>query len=118
MRTRLLNSYVARLFTLALCAPPEPGAHGIQLRRQAETINVPAWTCPRLTAEQPRQKRLNPLPPTLADQKWWEVFQDEQLQQLIRTALKKQNYDVRIAADNILAAQRSWASLVRTSFHA
>lgn len=41
---------------------------------------------------------------SLGDQKWWEVFQDQQLQQLIRTALQ-QNYDVRIAAARVLAAQ-------------
>jgi multidrug efflux system outer membrane protein len=42
--------------------------------------------------------------PSLGDQKWWEVFQDPQLQGLIRTALKN-NYDVRIAATRILEAQ-------------
>jgi multidrug efflux system outer membrane protein len=41
---------------------------------------------------------------SLADQKWWELFQDQQLQELLRTALK-QNYDVRIAAARILEAQ-------------
>lgn len=41
---------------------------------------------------------------SLADQKWWEVFHDEQLQALIKTALQ-QNYDVRIAATRILEAQ-------------
>jgi multidrug efflux system outer membrane protein len=41
---------------------------------------------------------------SLGDQKWWEVFQDPQLQELIRTALK-QNYDVRIAAARILEAR-------------
>jgi multidrug efflux system outer membrane protein len=41
---------------------------------------------------------------SLGDQKWWEVFQDPQLQQLIRTALQ-QNYDLRIAATRILEAQ-------------
>jgi multidrug efflux system outer membrane protein len=41
---------------------------------------------------------------SFADEKWWEVFQDEQLRQLIRTALA-QNYDVRIAAARILQAQ-------------
>ena len=41
---------------------------------------------------------------SIGDQKWWEVFQDEQLRSLIRTALQ-QNYDVRIAASRILAAQ-------------
>src|SRR5580692_7733337 len=34
---------------------------------------------------------------SLGDEKWWEVFQDPLLQQLIRTAMQ-QNYDVRIAA--------------------
>src|ERR1700687_4537589 len=46
----------------------------------------------------------NSAPASLADQKWWEVFQDQQLQQLIRTALQ-QNYDVRIAAARVLEAQ-------------
>jgi outer membrane protein, multidrug efflux system len=41
---------------------------------------------------------------SFGDQKWWDVFQDPQLQRLIRTALE-QNYDVRIAATRILAAQ-------------
>ena len=41
---------------------------------------------------------------SLGDAQWWTVFQDEQLQSLIRTALK-QNYDVRIAAERVLAAQ-------------
>ena len=40
----------------------------------------------------------------LGDQKWWDVFQDPVLQQLIRTALQ-QNYDVRIAASRVLQAQ-------------
>ena len=42
--------------------------------------------------------------PSFGDEKWWEVFQDPQLQTLIRTALT-QNYDVRIAAARILEAQ-------------
>src|SRR5882724_9159697 len=41
---------------------------------------------------------------SLGEQKWWEVFQDKQLQDLIHTALQ-QNYDVRIAATRILQAQ-------------
>ena len=43
-------------------------------------------------------------PASIGDQKWWEVFQDEQLRSLIRAGLQ-QNYDVRIAASRILAAQ-------------
>jgi multidrug efflux system outer membrane protein len=38
------------------------------------------------------------------DQKWWDIFQDEQLRTLIRAALI-QNYDSRIAASRILEAQ-------------
>ena len=41
---------------------------------------------------------------SLGDEKWWEVFQDAQLQGLIRQALKN-NYDVRIAATRVLAAR-------------
>ena len=39
-----------------------------------------------------------------ADLPWWQVFQDAQLQELIRTALK-QNYDLQIATERISAAR-------------
>src|SRR5258708_16161087 len=41
---------------------------------------------------------------SLGDEKWWEVFEDKELQGLIRTALKN-NYDARIAATRVLQAQ-------------
>jgi outer membrane protein, multidrug efflux system len=41
---------------------------------------------------------------SLGDEKWWEVFQDKELQGLISTALQN-NYDVRIAATRVLQAQ-------------
>jgi outer membrane protein, multidrug efflux system len=41
---------------------------------------------------------------SLGDEKWWEVFQDKQLQDLIRTGIE-QNYDVRVAANRILQAE-------------
>jgi multidrug efflux system outer membrane protein len=41
---------------------------------------------------------------SVGEQKWWEVFRDPVLQQLIRTALK-QSYDLRIAATRVLQAQ-------------
>jgi multidrug efflux system outer membrane protein len=41
---------------------------------------------------------------SLGDEKWWSVYQDPQLQALIREALA-QNYDVRIAATHVLQAQ-------------
>ncbi len=49
-----------------------------------------------------------PLPPpkaeSLADLKWFEVFKDDKLQDLIRTALKE-NYDLRTAVANVEAAR-------------
>jgi multidrug efflux system outer membrane protein len=53
-----------------------------------------------------RGDRLSPIASSesLGDEKWWEVFQDPALQQLIRTALQR-NYDVRIAASRVLQAQ-------------
>jgi outer membrane protein, multidrug efflux system len=50
------------------------------------------------------QDTAQPKTESLGDQKWWEVFQDKQLQDFIHTALQ-QNYDVRIAAARILEAQ-------------
>ncbi len=41
---------------------------------------------------------------TFADLKWFDLFQDETLRELIKAALKD-NYDVRIAAQRVLAAQ-------------
>jgi multidrug efflux system outer membrane protein len=42
--------------------------------------------------------------PSVGDEKWATIFQDEELQKLIHTALEK-NFDVRIAATRILQAQ-------------
>ncbi|MCU1256540.1 MAG: efflux system, outer rane lipoprotein NodT [Candidatus Angelobacter sp.] len=50
------------------------------------------------------QEAAQPAAESLGDQKWWEVFKDEELQKLIRNALQ-QNYDVQIAAARILQAQ-------------
>jgi len=50
------------------------------------------------------QDAAQPAAEALGDQKWWEVFQDQELQDLIHIALQ-QNYDVRIAATRILQAQ-------------
>jgi outer membrane protein, multidrug efflux system len=47
-----------------------------------------------------------------ADLEWWKLFQDEQLQALIDTALE-QNYDLRIAATRILQA-RAQATIARS----
>src|ERR1700719_447553 len=51
-------------------------------------------------SDEAAQTRLGPL----GDQKWWDIFQDEQLRMLIRTAAV-QNYDSRIAASRVLEAK-------------
>jgi multidrug efflux system outer membrane protein len=48
-----------------------------------------------------------------ADLPWWQVFQDPQLQELIRTALK-QNYDLQLATERINAG-RAQLALARSS---
>ena len=50
---------------------------------------------------------------SFADLPWWQVFQDPQLQELIRTALK-QNYDVQLATERITAA-RAQLAITRSS---
>jgi multidrug efflux system outer membrane protein len=89
-----MRRYVAILFVLILCIGC---AVGPNYKRPAVTVPE---TYRGLTAEEAAKAETA----SLGDQKWWEVFQDEQLQDLIRTALQ-QNYDVRIAAVRILEAQ-------------
>src|ERR1700675_2743368 len=43
-----------------------------------------------------------------ADLPWWQVFQDPQLQELIRTAIK-QNYDLQLASERINSARAQLA---------
>jgi len=53
-----------------------------------------------------------PAPASLADQKWWDVFTDSTLQDLVRTALSE-NYDLRDAVARVEAA-RSNLGIVRS----
>ncbi len=50
---------------------------------------------------------------SFADLPWWQVFQDAQLQDLIRTALK-QNYDLQLATERI-SAERAQLAITRSS---
>ena len=50
---------------------------------------------------------------SFADLHWWQVFQDPQLQELIRTALKE-NYDLQLATERIRAA-RAQVTITRSS---
>jgi multidrug efflux system outer membrane protein len=52
---------------------------------------------------------------SLADLKWWEVFRDERLQELERTALA-QNYDLRDAATRVEAARANLGILRSNQF--
>jgi outer membrane protein, multidrug efflux system len=52
---------------------------------------------------------------SFADLPWWQVFQDTQLQELIRTALK-QNYDLQLATERINAA-RAQLAVTRSSLY-
>lgn len=77
-------------------------------------LNVPVayrGATPGAAAPDTQSGQANPAPQpsqsvgvSLGDEKWWEVFQDRELQTLIRAALKN-NYDVRIAAARVLQAQ-------------
>ena len=62
-------------------------------------VNVPATY--RGQGANPPAK---PSTESLGNEKWWNVFHDPVLEQLIRTALQD-NYDVRIAATRVLQAQ-------------
>ncbi len=73
------------------------------------TVDVPGMYRGAAAETPPSSERnatalAHPKTASLGDEKWWEVFQDQELQTLIRTALKN-NYDVRIAATRVLEAQ-------------
>jgi len=105
MKTLPENSRVAQFFTASFCAASiflasiflNGCAAGPNYKRPA--VNVPSVY--RGVAEDEAAKTAAA---SLGEQKWWEVFQDQQLQQLIRTALA-QNFDTRIAATRVLEAQ-------------
>jgi outer membrane protein, multidrug efflux system len=59
------------------------------------------------------QAQVQPQAASYADLPWWQVFQDPQLQELIRTALK-QNYDLQLATERINAA-RAQVTVTRSS---
>ncbi|HTU34922.1 MAG TPA: efflux transporter outer membrane subunit [Candidatus Acidoferrum sp.] len=64
----------------------------------------PAINTPATYRGETAAQTLNASAESFGNEKWWTVFQDPVLQQLIRTAIK-QNYDVQIAATRVLQAQ-------------
>jgi outer membrane protein, multidrug efflux system len=89
-----MNRIVALLSALILFAGCAVGPN-----YKKPAVSVPA-TYRGLTPEESAKTEAI----SIGDQKWWDIFQDDQLRTLIRTALQ-QNYDLRIAAARILQAQ-------------
>jgi outer membrane protein, multidrug efflux system len=79
-----------------------PAANVPTAFRGVSTSESPASEPTAATANMPASRGVAAA--SLGDEKWWEVFQDQELQGLIRTALQN-NYDVRIAATRVLQAQ-------------
>ena len=64
----------------------------------------PNYTKPVLPVPETFRGAAAPSASALADAKWWDVFADEQLQALVKTATTE-NYDVRVAAARVLQAE-------------
>jgi multidrug efflux system outer membrane protein len=106
-RSALLNALLVcvPVFCVAACtvgpnykrpAVAVPTAYrGVSAAEASSTESMPSST-PASSA--------NTAVASLGDEKWWEVFEDKELEGLIRTALQN-NYDVRIAAARVLEAQ-------------
>jgi outer membrane protein, multidrug efflux system len=73
----------------------------------------PAVQTPTDFRNAPAQQQVPAQTASYADLPWWQVFQDPQLQELIRTALK-QNYDLQIATERINQA-RAQVAIARSS---
>jgi multidrug efflux system outer membrane protein len=64
----------------------------------------PKYQKPVTTAPPDFRQLQNASATSIADQEWWQIFQDEQLQKLIHTAIQN-NYDLRIAAIRVEQAR-------------
>lgn len=89
-----MRKALVALLLMLLTASCEVGPH-----YKTPTVDVPG-TYRGATPEE----MASPTAQSIGEQKLWEVFQDKELENLIRTALQ-QNYDLRIAATRILEAQ-------------
>ena len=70
----------------------------------------PNYKRPAVSVPTDYRAAMPPQPPvaSLGNEKWWDVYQDPVLTQLIHTAIQ-QNYDVRIAATRVLESQAQLA---------
>src|SRR5580765_447169 len=92
----MLRSRVLTLLTL--------GAMGAAGCVMGPKYQRPAVDVPRIYRGMTASEATTAGDVSLGDQRWWDVFQDDTVQQLIRTALQ-QKYDLRIAAVRILEAR-------------
>jgi len=77
----------------------------VPLEYRAAPADGPAGDHPQAGPATPQSSATAQTPvKSFGDEKWWDIFQDRELQNLIRTALKN-NYDVRIAATRVVEAQ-------------
>jgi len=91
---KILGSFVVAMVALGLVA-------GCRVGPNYHRPVVPSPTAFRDLSE---NAQLQAQASSYADLPWWQVFQDPQLQELIRTALK-QNYDLQIATERINSAR-------------
>lgn len=112
MRKINISLSLALMLTLAGCrlgpnyarpAINAPGDYRGQAPALDVSVNTPSGTAPSNSVQSSNAQK-SEAQKSLGDEKWWTVFQDEQLQSLIRTALKN-NYDARIAAERVIAAR-------------
>ena len=68
----------------------------------------PAMQTPTAFREAAENPQIQAQAASYADLPWWQVFQDPQLQELIRTAIK-QNYDLQLATERINSARAQLA---------
>lgn len=108
MGTNMTQRLAAYLFALSLVGL---GGCAVGPNYKRPTVDVPVTYRGAASEESSEgsQQTATPsaaqqAPASLGDEKWWDVFQDPELRDLIRTALKN-NYDVRIAATRVLEAQ-------------
>ncbi|HTZ48102.1 MAG TPA: efflux transporter outer membrane subunit [Verrucomicrobiae bacterium] len=93
------------LFSIAACnVGPNYKRPPVNTPANFRYPNAPTPTAQPASAPAAATNANGPVVASLGDEKWWEVFQDKELQDLIRIALQN-NYDVRIAATRILQAQ-------------
>ena len=95
MKLRIILLSVAALLTTGCTMGP---------RYKRPTVAVPGSYRGEAPEQGAQPQDTAPQIVPLGEEKWWDIFQDEQLRTLIRTALK-QNYDLRIAASRVLEAQ-------------